>query len=111
MRAKKNTLILILCFIGLLSSSSCHVLLCETLSRGTLKLTNESVSDIYTVMVNGSSRGTIGPDESLKLHLNATDHEYELISTNGGINCGPYSVDVFTCETERISCSFGKCSY
>ena len=111
MRANKNTLILILCLIGLFSSSSCHVLLCETLNKGTLKLTNESVSDIYTVMVNGSSRGTIGPDESIKIFLNATDHEYELISTNGGVNCGPYSVDVFTCETERISCSFGKCSY
>ena len=62
-------------------------------------------------MVNGSNKGVIGPDESIKIHLNDGDHDYELVSTNGGLDCGPYSVEVFTCETERIGCGFGKCSY
>lgn len=76
-----------------------------TSGKGTLVLTNKSLSTVQRIMINGVNYGTLDPGEKKEIELSPGAYEFQQVGLSGGTGCSAAVVTISECDRQAFSCS------
>ncbi|MFA5420134.1 MAG: hypothetical protein WC341_16900 [Bacteroidales bacterium] len=94
--------ITLLVMVSFFFSSSCKKA-CD--GRGTIEVTNKSLSTVQRIVIDGVNYGTIDPGEKFSHKMLPGKYTVIVEGISGGEGCGDAELTVAECETTGISCS------
>jgi hypothetical protein len=84
-------------------STSCDKLGCN--GKGTLEVTNSSLSTVQKLMINGVNYGSLDPGEKKSVDLTPGPYVWQLVGISGGTGCSAAEVNITECQTSTFKCS------
>ncbi len=73
--------------------------------KGTLTLTNKSLTTVQRIMINGVNYGSLDPGNKKSIELTPGTYDWQLVGLSGGTGCSAAKVNIVACEDQGYSCS------
>lgn len=102
---KRTTIFLTLGLLIALTFSSCDKeFFCQ--GRGELTVENQSQHTVHEILIDGTSYGTIDPDETKTIELPAGEYTLQFKGISGGSGCSPSELTIDACGEVGRACRY-----